>query len=233
MAKLFIVATPVGNLGDITVRALDTLKTVYRIACEDTRQTQKLLRHYGITTPTLSYHQHSGVAKTEAVVARLRAGEDMALVTDAGTPGISDPGYALIAAALAAGVEVVPIPGPAALIAALSASGLDTHQFHFLGFLPHKKGRQTLFRQIADSSVTTVFYESPHRIVKTLLALAASFGEDRQVVVARELTKIHEEFVRGSAQEIHDQLVAKDAVRGEFVVMVSALGTAALRPHDL
>ena len=224
MPTLYIVATPIGNLEDITLRALRVLKEVDVILCEDTRTTQKLLQKYEITTPTLSYHSHSGLAKVEKIFELLEQGKNLALVSDAGTPTISDPGVLLVSQIkkkFGGTVTIVPIPGPSAVIAALSASGLPSSDFLFLGFLPHKKGRETLFKEIASSKRTTVFYESPHRILKTLESLKKHLGDKRTIVIGRELTKIYEEMVTGTAEEILGYFEKnKDKVKGEFVVMV-------------
>ncbi|MDO8573062.1 MAG: 16S rRNA (cytidine(1402)-2'-O)-methyltransferase [bacterium] len=224
MPTLYIVATPIGNLEDITLRAIRVLKEVDMILCEDTRTTQKLLQKYDIKTPTLSYHSHSGLAKVEKIFELLEEGKNLALVSDAGTPTISDPGVLLVLQVkekFGQDVAIIPIPGPSAVIAALSASGLPSSDFLFLGFLPHKKGRETLFKEITFSKRTTVFYESPHRILKTLESLKEHLGADRKIVLARELTKIYEEMVTGTAQEILQYFEKnKDKVKGEFVVMV-------------
>lgn len=217
MGTLYSVATPIGNLADITLRALEILKSVKVILCEDTRHSKVLLQHYGITTALESYHQHSSPAKTKSIINRLQQGANMALVSDAGTPGISDPGSALVQAAVAAGIQVVPIPGATALIAALQMAGVDTSRFLFLGFLPHKKGRQTMFKQITDAEYTTVFYESPHRLLKTLTSLKDC---GKQVAVIRELTKVYEECVRGTAAEVYDNFAARPKILGECVVIV-------------
>ena len=222
--KLYIVATPIGNLEDITLRALRVLKEVDLILCEDTRETRKLLDKYGIKTPTLSYHARSKLSKLEKIFELLAEGKNLALVSDAGTPGISDPGTVLVSkvtARLNLAVKIIPIPGATALIAALSASGLPTHEFTFLGFLPHKKGRETLFKEIASAKRTMVFYESPHRILKTLESLI-KFCPDKKVCLARELTKIYEEFKTGSPAELLEYLKQNpEKQRGEFVVIVS------------
>lgn len=224
MGTLSVVATPIGNLGDITLRAIETLKEADAIACEDTRVTSKLLARYGIEKPLLVYHARSGRIAADRILAQLGEGKRVALVTDAGTPGISDPGSELVSqvvARLGDDVRVETIPGASALTAALSIAGLPTHEFTFFGFLPHKKGRQTLLREIAESERTAVFYESPHRIEKALAELAELAPEAR-VTVARELTKIHESVVRGSAQEVRDYFVTHSTqVRGEFVVIVA------------
>lgn len=224
MATLYIVATPIGNLEDITHRALRMLKEVDTILCEDTRVTKRLLDKYDIQTQTLSYHAQSGMAKTEKIFSLLEEGKDLALVSDAGTPTISDPGVLLIEQVrerFGDGVRIVPIPGPSALTAALSASGISSAQFTFLGFLPHKKGRETLFKEIAGSKRTIVFYESPHRILKTLDSLEEMLSPDRRVVIARELTKIHEEFISGSVTEVKGRITGDpNAQKGEFVVVI-------------
>lgn len=223
MAKFYVVATPIGNMGDITLRALETLKSVDLVLCEDTRETGKILHKYDIKKPTMSYHAQSKLAKTDKIFELLREGQNLALVSDAGTPGISDPGAMLISKIKEEipEVEVIPIPGTTALITALSASGLPTHEFTFLGFLPHKKGRETLFKEIAESSRTMGFYESPHRILKTLEALV-KFCPSKKVCVARELTKIYEEFKTGNPAEVLEYFSKNpDKVRGEFTVLVS------------
>jgi len=224
MSTLYIIATPIGNLEDITLRALRVLKEVDMILCEDTRMTQKLLQKYAIATPTLSYHSHSRLAKVEKIFELLEEGKNLALVSDAGTPTISDPGVLLVFQVkekFGQEVSIVPIPGPSAVISALSASGLPSSDFLFLGFLPHKKGRETLFKEIALSKRTTVFYESPHRILKTLESLKKHLDEKRRIVVARELTKIYEEMVTGTTEEMLRYFEKnKDKVKGEFVVMV-------------
>ena len=225
MGILSVVATPIGNLGDITLRALETLKNADAIACEDTRVTSKLLARYDIRKPLLVYHARSGRLAADRVLAALGDGKRVALVTDAGTPGISDPGSELVALArerLGEHVRIEAIPGPSALAAAVSIAGLPTASFVFLGFLPHKKGRQTLFKEIAKEKRAVIFYESPHRIQKTLLALAEVLPQTRRVALLRELTKIHEEALEGSAAELMKILEARDTPgRGEFVVIVA------------
>jgi 16S rRNA (cytidine1402-2'-O)-methyltransferase len=217
---LYIVATPIGNLEDITLRALRILKQVDVIACEDTRQTRKLLDHFGITTSTLSCHEHNETARAEEFARRMADGERIALVTDAGTPLVSDPGYRLVAAALAAGITVVPIPGVTAAMTALSAAGLPTDAFRFCGFLSPKSGaRRKELEALQVESCTLVFYEAPHRILETLEDVEAVYGA-RQVVVARELTKLHEEFLRGTASEIRAVLAARTAVKGEITLLI-------------
>jgi len=226
---LYLVATPIGNLGDITLRALDTLKRVDRIACEDTRQTQKLLNHFQIATPTVSCHQHNERHRAVELIDALKAGDRIALVSDAGMPGISDPGSWLAAEAIAAGVPVIPIPGANAALSALVASGLPTAEFHFIGFLPEKAGaRRSRLEALAaetaksDAPRTLVFYEAPHRIQETLADLEAVWGPDLRVVVARELTKIHEEFLRSTVAEARRTLAARDRIRGEITLLVEA-----------
>ncbi len=225
MATLSVVATPIGNLGDITIRALDTLKACDVIACEDTRVTAKLLAHYEIQKPLLIFHAQSGKHATTRILQLLGEGKHVALVTDAGTPGVSDPGNELVRAvrdALREDVTVEAIPGPAALTAALSIAGMPTHEFTFLGFLPHKKGRQTLFREIADSERAMVFYESPHRIEKALQSLTEVLAPERRISTLRELTKMYESVVEGTAAEVQQHFVDHpDQVRGEFVVIVA------------
>lgn len=224
MSKFYVVATPIGNLEDITLRAIRILKEVDLILCEDTRTTQKLLNKYEIKKPTMSYHAQSKLAKTDKIFDLLKEGKDLALVSDAGTPTISDPGAMLIAKIkeeLKDEVQVIPIPGASAVITALSAAGFPTHEFTFLGFLPHKKGRETLFKEIAGSDRTMVFYESPHRILKTLESLI-KFCPEKKVCIARELTKIYEEFKTGSPVELLEYLTKNpDKIRGEFTVLVS------------
>ena len=214
-------ATPIGNLEDITLRALGTLKEVDLIACEDTRQTQKLLSHYGITTRTISYHEHNEMTRAPELVKQLQEGASVALVTDAGMPGISDPGYRLISLAIRHRVPVVPIPGASAFLAALVASGLPTDSFRFSGFLPVKRGqRRAALEAIKDSPRTQVFYEAPHRVMDALSDIVEVLGRDRQVVIAREVTKLHEEFLRGRAAEILEVLETRDAIKGEFTLLI-------------
>jgi 16S rRNA (cytidine1402-2'-O)-methyltransferase len=220
--SLYLVATPIGNLEDITLRALRVLKEVDLIACEDTRQTLKLLSHYGIHTRTVSYHEHNEMTKAAELVVDLEGGAKIALVTDAGMPGISDPGFHLIALAIRHHVPVVPIPGASAFLAALVASGLPTDSFRFSGFLPAKSGqRRKLLESIKDSPRTQVFYEAPHRLLDTLADVIEVLGNDRHVVVAREVTKIHEEFLRGRAREILKQLKARGDVKGEITLLIA------------
>jgi 16S rRNA (cytidine1402-2'-O)-methyltransferase len=219
---LYLVATPIGNLEDITLRALRVLKGVDLIACEDTRQTKKLLNHYGITTSTISYHEHNEMTKAAELVVDLEGGSKIALVTDAGMPGISDPGFRLIALAIRHHVPVVPIPGASAFLAALVASGLPTDSFRFSGFLPAKRGeRRTQLESIRTSPRTQVFYEAPHRVLETLEDIVEMLGPDRQVVIAREVTKLHEEFLRGRAAEILEILKSRGAVKGEITLLIA------------
>jgi len=226
---LYLVATPIGNLGDITLRALDVLRRADRIACEDTRQTQKLLNHYGVSTPTVSCHEHNERKRATELIQNIKAGKAIALVSDAGMPGISDPGGWLIPAAIAAGVAVIPIPGANAALSALVASGLPVDEFHFIGFLPEKSGaRRTRLEKLAAelqrsaAARTLVFYEAPHRILETLADLESIFGPALHVVLARELTKIHEEFLRGTVAEVRRELAGRDRMRGEMTLLVEA-----------
>jgi len=226
---LYLVATPIGNLGDITLRALDVLRRVDRIACEDTRQTQKLLNHYEITTPTVSCHQHNEHQRASELITVLKAGGRIAVVSDAGMPGISDPGGWLIAEAIAAGVAIIPIPGANAALSALVASGLPAGEFHFIGFLPEKAGaRRTRLEALAaeiqrnNAARTFIFYEAPHRILEVLADLETVFGPALRVVLARELTKMHEEFLRGTVAEVRRELAGRDRMRGEITLLVDA-----------
>ncbi len=217
---LVLVPTPIGNLEDVTLRALRVLKEADLVACEDTRTSGVLLGHYGIETPRTSYHDHNERHKAPRLVERMQAGETVALVTDAGSPGISDPGFFLVRACLEAGVPVEALPGPTALVPALALSGLPTERFAFEGFLPAKKGRQTRLRALADEERTMVFYESPHRLVKALGQLAEHLGEDRPAAVARELTKKFEEVERGSLGALAARFGERAKVRGEIVLVV-------------
>jgi 16S rRNA (cytidine1402-2'-O)-methyltransferase len=218
---LYLVATPIGNLEDITLRALHVLKEVDQIACEDTRHTQKLLNHYGITTRTISYHEHNEMTRAAELVKEMQEGASVALVTDAGMPGISDPGYRLISLAIRHHVPVVPIPGASAFLAALVASGLPTDSFRFSGFLPAKRGeRRAALEAVRTSPRTQVFYEAPHRIVETLADVVEVLGDARHLVIAREVTKLHEEFLRGRAGEILAALQARGAVKGEITLLI-------------
>ena len=217
---IYLVATPIGNLEDITLRALRILKEADLIACEDTRQTQKLLNHFGITTPTISYHEHNEAARAKELAAQAQQGRTIAIVSDAGMPAISDPGYRIVLQALERKVPVIPIPGPSALLAGLAASGLPTDSFRFHGFLPARQGQRCrILEEIRSSSQTEVFYEAPHRVVETLQDIVAVLGPSRPVVIARELTKLHEEFLRGRAQDLFAQLQQKE-VRGEITLLI-------------
>src|SRR5215468_34861 len=227
---LYLVATPIGNLDDITLRALRVLCGVDLIACEDTRQTQKLLNHYGIQTRTVSYHQHNEMTKAAELVVDLEGGAKIALVTDAGMPGISDPGFRLIALAIRHRVPVVPIPGASAFLAALVASGLPTDSFRFSGFLPAKPGqRRKLLESVRDSERTQVFYEAPHRVIEALDNVIEIMGADRHIVVAREVTKIHEEFLRGRVEDVRAQLKSRGEVKGEITLLIAKAEGSALR----
>lgn len=218
---LYLVATPIGNLEDITLRALRVLRSVDRIACEDTRQTQKLLNHFDIKTPTVSYHMHNELARTEELTTELKAGGRIAVVSDAGTPGIADPGGHIALAAIAGGIDVFPIPGANAAISGLIASGLPTEFFTFHGFLPAKEGqRKTTLEALLRDGTTHIFYEAPHRIEDTLADLETVFGASQHVVIARELTKLHEEFLRGPVSELRKILAAR-TVRGEIVLLLA------------
>jgi 16S rRNA (cytidine1402-2'-O)-methyltransferase len=223
---LYIVATPIGNLEDITLRALRVLRSADRVACEDTRQTRKLLDRYGIATPTISSHEHNEAERSRQLIEELKNGARIAVVSDAGTPGISDPGMVLAAAAIAAGIPVYPIPGASAVLAALVASGLSTEQFSFVGFLPPKAGaRRTALEDLATGlsrPSTLVFYEAPHRIADTLADVEGVWGADCRVALARELTKFHEEFLRGAVHDVRNQLAARETIRGEMVLLIDA-----------
>jgi 16S rRNA (cytidine1402-2'-O)-methyltransferase len=247
---LYLVATPIGNLEDITLRALRVLRSVDKIACEDTRQTQKLLNHYDIRTPTISYHMHNEAGRATELAVALKAGARIAVVSDAGTPGIADPGGQIAAAAIAAGVLVFPVPGANAAISALIASGLigtgpagngsTPESFTFNGFLPSKEGQRRtalegLRARVIDSRGTLIFYEAPHRILDTLADVEAIFGATQHVVVARELTKLHEEFLRGAVSEVRKTLAERDSVRGEIVLLFapSAVEASTGKPKSI
>jgi 16S rRNA (cytidine1402-2'-O)-methyltransferase len=223
---LYLVATPIGNLGDITLRALEVLRAVDRIACEDTRQTQKLLNHFQIEKKTVSCHEHNEHSRAKELIQDLKArSAAIALVSDAGTPGVSDPGSWLVREAIAAGVAVFPIPGANAAVSALIASGLPADEFEFLGFLPEKAGaRRTRLEDLAaqphETARTMIFYEAPHRLLDALADLESVFGPDLRVAVARELTKIHEEFLRGTIAEVRSELAGRDRIRGEITLLI-------------
>jgi 16S rRNA (cytidine1402-2'-O)-methyltransferase len=235
---LYLVATPIGNLGDITLRALDVLRQVDRIACEDTRQTQKLLSHYQIEKKTVSYHEHNERERATELLKAIKAGERIALVSDAGTPAVSDPGAWLVREAIAAGVSVIPVPGANAAVSAWIASGLAADGFAFFGFLPEKAGaRKTFLEKLAaaphENARTLIFYEAPHRILETLADVEATCGSGTRVVVARELTKIHEEFVRGTIEEVRRELNGRDRIRGEITLLIEApVGSAGALPAE-
>ena len=218
--RLFVVATPIGNLEDITYRAVRVLGEVDLIACEDTRQTRKLLDHYAIRRPTISFHEHNEAERAAELAARLCAGARIALVSDAGVPLVSDPGYRLVRAAVEAGIPVEPVPGASAALAALSASGLPTDAFHFGGFLPAKPGQRAhALEKLVEEQATLVFFEAPHRIVEALETVEQVLGP-RPVVVARELTKIHEEFLRGTPGEVRAALAGREAIKGEITLLI-------------
>jgi 16S rRNA (cytidine1402-2'-O)-methyltransferase len=233
-AVLYIVATPIGNLEDITFRAVRILKDADVIACEDTRHTRHLLDRFDIRTPVVSYHEHNETARTEELLARLGQGQSVALVSDAGTPLISDPGYRIVAAAAGRGFPVIPIPGPSAAIAALSASGLPAGAFRFCGFLPGKSGqRRKAIEAVAHEDVTLVFYEAPHRIVETVADLRAVLG-NRPAVLARELTKVHEEFLRGDLDSLEAALAQREsASRGEFTILIGKAVTPVVSTESI
>jgi len=217
---LYLVGTPIGNLEDITFRAVRILKEADMIACEDTRQTRKLLDRYAIAKPAVSYHEHNETERSRELIAKLLGGASVALVSDAGMPLVSDPGYTLVRAAIQHGVRVEAVPGPSALLTALAASGLPTDSFHFGGFLPAKSGqRLKALEALKDEPATLIFYEAPHRILDTLAAIEQALGA-RTVVVARELTKLHEEFLRGAASEIRATLAARASVKGEITLLI-------------
>jgi 16S rRNA (cytidine1402-2'-O)-methyltransferase len=224
VGTLYIVGTPIGNLEDITFRALRVLKTVDLIACEDTRRTQKLLNYYAIRTLTVSYHEHNEMTRAPELIIELEQGSDIALVSDAGMPVVSDPGYRLVKLAVRHGVPVVPIPGASAFVAALAASGLPVDKFRFLGFLPSKASqRRRALEEVKTAQKTLIFYEAPHRVVEMLADVRKILG-DPPVVLAREVTKVHEEFLRGPASEVLDAL-KKKPVKGEITVLVGAAAT--------
>ncbi|MFA5651361.1 MAG: 16S rRNA (cytidine(1402)-2'-O)-methyltransferase [Proteiniphilum sp.] len=222
MGKLFVVPTPIGNLEDITLRALRILKECDLLLVEDTRVSSVLLKHFGVETRMQSHHKFNEHRATERLVERLKGGETIALISDAGTPGVSDPGFYLVRACVQADVEVECLPGATALVPALVESGLPGDRFCFEGFLPPKKGRQTRFRQLASETRTMIFYESPYRVIKTLTQLAENLGEEREASVSREISKLHAETVRGTLRELVIHFTER-APRGEFVIVVAGL----------
>jgi len=236
MGILYLVATPVGNLEDISMRALRVLKEADLIACEDTRHTAKLLTHYGIRTPSRSYHKFNEEARAQQLVQMLREGKDIALVSDSGTPLVSDPGYELVSACRREGIRVIPIPGPSAAIAALIASGLPSDSFYFAGFLPSKRSlRKRRLEELARIPATLILYEAPHRLLPSLEDMAAILGP-RQATVARELTKIHEELLHGPLPELLDILQARERIQGEITVVIERgvhIPEAAVYPESL
>jgi len=217
---LYIIATPIGNLEDITLRALRILKEVNLVACEDTRVTSKLLSHYSISKPLVSLHQHSGKGQFEKIITELNAGKNVAYTSDAGTPGVSDPGNKLVEAAIAEDITVVPIPGAAALTTLISVAGIDMQSFIFLGFPPHKKGRETFFKKVAAEDLPVVYYDSPHRVLKNL-ELLEKIGSEKQIIIGRELTKMFEEIIRGDIKDIEKYFqLHPEKLKGEFAVIV-------------
>jgi 16S rRNA (cytidine1402-2'-O)-methyltransferase len=233
VGTLYLVGTPIGNLEDITLRALRTLKEVTLIACEDTGQTQKLLSHYNIEKGLLSYLEHNELERAPELVNHLENGNDVAVVSDAGMPGVSDPGYRLVALALRHHIRVVPIPGASAFLSALVASGLPTDSFRFAGFLPAKAGaRRTALAAVHSSPRTQIFYEAPHRLLEALQDLVQVLGPDRRVVVAREVTKLHEEFLRGSAAGLLAELQKRDEVKGEITLLIAKAEEGATVPAN-
>jgi len=227
---LYLVGTPIGNLEDITLRAIHVLKNVDLIACEDTRQTAKLLNHYAIEKPTLSYHEHNELTRAAELIVHLERGDNVAVVSDAGMPGVSDPGYRLVALAVRHHIRVVPIPGASAFLSALVASGLPTDSFRFGGFLPAKSGaRRTALEGIRHSPRTQIFYEAPHRLLEAIRDAVEVLGAERHVVIAREVTKLHEEFLRGRADEILAQLEKRGEIKGEITLLIGKPDEA---PHE-
>lgn len=217
--SLILVPTPIGNRGDITLRALEILRTVGTILAEDTRKSGLLLKHYGIKASLQSFHIFNEHKETDKIISRMSAGENFALITDAGTPSISDPGFLLVRACLAAKLEIECLPGPTALIPALVKSGFPSDRFVFEGFLPHKKGKQTLLKQIAEEEKTTIIYESPNRLLKTLTQMEEHFGETRQISVSRELTKIYEETITAPLCEVIEYF-SQHKIKGEVIIVV-------------
>lgn len=229
--KLFLVPTPIGNLGDMTYRAVEVLKGADLILAEDTRTSRVVMQHYGVSTPMQAYHIFNEHQTLQRVIDQLQSGMTIALVTDAGTPGISDPGFLLVREAIRNDIPVETLPGATAFVPALVNSGLPCDRFVFLGFLPHKKGRQTAIHQLANETRTMVIYESPYRLVRLLEELIGVLGEERMVSVSREISKLHEETVRGTLSEVHEQYVSTD-VKGEIVVVVAGNDNAAEKPIE-
>lgn len=221
MATLYIIPTPIGNLADITYRAVQTLNQVDVIACEDTRTSKVLLNNYAIDKPQIAFHQNNEHRQAERLITRIKTGQTAALISDAGTPGISDPGFLLIREAYKQGVHVVVLPGPDAATTALVASGLPCDRYIFEGFLPHKKGRKARIERLVDDERTTVLYESPHRIMKLLGELLERCDADRMVAIAREMTKTYEEVIRGNIKHVHDTLAERNTVKGEICVIIA------------
>ena len=229
---LYLVATPIGNLEDITYRAVRVLSECDLVACEDTRQTRKLLDHYGIKKPMLSCHEHNEAARGRLIVDKLTQGLNVALVSDAGTPMISDPGYRVVAEAAGAGFQVIPIPGPSSVLAALAASGLPVDRFRFVGFLPSRQNeRRRALEALREESTTVIVFEAPHRILDSLEAIAELLG-DRRLVLAREVTKLHEEFLRGTATQIRATLASRASVRGEITLLIGPAPEIAVAPTE-
>ena len=229
---LYLVGTPIGNLEDITLRAIRVLKQVDLIACEDTRQTQKLLNHFAIETPTISYHEHNEASRAEELVAKLARGARIAIVSDAGMPGVSDPGFRVVSQAIARGIPVVPVPGPAAFASALVASGLAVEPFTFRGFLPSKRGaRRRELEKVRALPETQVFYEAPHRLAETLQEIGEVLGMGRRIAVARELTKLHEEFLRGTVAEVLETLQRRGEVKGEITLLIAPAEAGEVAPR--
>ncbi len=219
----YVVATPIGNLEDITLRALRILKEVDLIVCEDTRVTKKLLNHYEIDTPTVSYFQHSKISKIEKIINELNSGRNVVLITDAGTPGISDPGGVLVAEAAKNNIKIVPIPGASAFTAIASVSGVNMQKFTFMAFPPHKKGRNKFFREVVESKYPVIYYESPHRLIKNL-ELLMGLAPAKQLIIGRELTKMFEEIVRGNVKEVLTYFKKDGKVKGEFAIIIYQKG---------
>jgi 16S rRNA (cytidine1402-2'-O)-methyltransferase len=219
MSKLYLVPTPIGNLQDFTYRAVEVLNTVDLILAEDTRTSSKLLKHYNISKPLTAFHQHNEHKSLDKIIDKLNSGSTIALVSDAGTPGISDPGFLLVRACVENNIDVECLPGATAFVPALVSSGFPCDKFVFEGFLPHKKGRQTRLKLLQEENRTIVFYESPHRLLKTLQQFKEYFGDERKIAVCRELTKIHEEVIRGTAEELINYYNA-NTLKGEIVIIV-------------